>query len=38
MTDPFDGACPVRWLIDDIGRYLAGPTPRRPTSAAGARR
>jgi hypothetical protein len=24
MTDPFDGACPVRWLIDDIGRYLVG--------------
>jgi hypothetical protein len=24
MTDPFDGACPVRWMIDDIGRYLAG--------------
>ncbi|HET8617317.1 MAG TPA: hypothetical protein VFM27_00060 [Acidimicrobiales bacterium] len=25
MTDPFDGACPVRWMIDDVGRYLAGP-------------
>ena len=24
MTDPFDGACPVRWMVDDIGRYLAG--------------
>ena len=24
MTDPFDGACPVRWMIDDVGRYLAG--------------
>ena len=23
-VDPFDGECPVRWLIDDIGRYLAG--------------
>jgi len=22
--DPFDGACPVRWLINDVGRYLAG--------------
>ena len=22
--DPFGGDCPVRWLIDDIGRYLAG--------------
>jgi len=22
--DPFDGACPVRWLVEDIGRYLAG--------------
>ena len=25
MTDPFDGACPVRWMIDDVGRYLEGP-------------
>lgn len=22
--DPFGGACPVRWIIDDVGRYLAG--------------
>lgn len=22
--DPFGGDCPVHWLIDDIGRYLAG--------------
>lgn len=22
--DPFEGVCPVRWLIDDIGRYLGG--------------
>ena len=22
--DAFGGDCPVRWLIDDIGRYLAG--------------
>ena len=21
---PFGGDCPVRWLVDDIGRYLAG--------------
>jgi hypothetical protein len=21
---PFDGGCPVRWLVDDVGRYLAG--------------
>lgn len=21
---PFGGDCPVRWLIDDVGRYLAG--------------
>ena len=21
---PFGGACPVRWMVDDIGRYLAG--------------
>jgi hypothetical protein len=22
--DPFAGDCPVRWLIEDIGRFLAG--------------
>lgn len=22
--DPFDGSCPVRWMVDDVGRYLAG--------------
>jgi hypothetical protein len=22
--DPFGGDCPVRWMVDDIGRYLAG--------------
>jgi len=22
--DPFGGNCPVRWMLDDIGRYLAG--------------
>lgn len=22
--DPFEGTCPVRWLVDDIGRFLAG--------------
>lgn len=22
--DPFGGSCPVRWMVDDIGRYLAG--------------
>ena len=21
---PFGGLCPVRWMVDDIGRYLAG--------------
>jgi hypothetical protein len=21
---PFGGACPVRWMVDDIGRYLVG--------------
>lgn len=23
-ADPFDGVCPVHWMLDDIGRYLAG--------------
>jgi hypothetical protein len=23
-ADPFGGTCPVRWMIDDIGRYLGG--------------
>jgi hypothetical protein len=23
-ADPWDGACPARWLIDGVGRYLAG--------------
>lgn len=23
-TDPFDGVCPVHWMLDDIGSYLAG--------------
>ena len=22
--DPFEGVCPVRWLVDDVGRYLVG--------------
>ena len=22
--EPFGGECPVRWLVDDIGRFLAG--------------
>ena len=22
--EPSDGVCPVRWLVDDIGRFLAG--------------
>ena len=22
--DPFGGSCPVRWMLDDVGRYLAG--------------
>ncbi len=22
---PLDAECPVRWIIDDVGRYLAGP-------------
>jgi hypothetical protein len=22
--DPFAGECPVRWLVEDIGRFLAG--------------
>jgi hypothetical protein len=22
--DPFDGMCPVHWLMHDVGRYLAG--------------
>ena len=24
QVDPFEGVCPVRWMVDDIGRYLAG--------------
>ena len=24
LDDPFGGDCPVRWLVDDIGRYLVG--------------
>jgi hypothetical protein len=22
--DPFGGECPVRWIVDDVGHYLAG--------------
>jgi hypothetical protein len=22
--DAFEGVCPVRWLVDDVGRYLVG--------------
>jgi hypothetical protein len=35
--DPFDGACPVRWMLDDIGRYLAGDEAP-PAEVAGAGR
>lgn len=23
-TEPWGGGCPVRWVVDDIGRFLAG--------------
>ena len=23
-ADPWDGACPAHWLVDGVGRYLAG--------------
>lgn len=23
-ADPWPGMCPVRWLVDDVGRFLAG--------------
>ncbi|HEY8526226.1 MAG TPA: hypothetical protein VIL48_14745 [Acidimicrobiales bacterium] len=25
-AEPWAGTCPVRWLVDDIGRFLAGET------------
>jgi hypothetical protein len=36
-ADPFGGACPVRWMIDDVGRYLAGDEAS-PDEVAGAGR
>ncbi|MFO7281998.1 MAG: hypothetical protein C0P77_016470 [Thermoanaerobacterales bacterium] len=36
--DPFDGTCPLRWMVEDIGRYLAGDdAPPEEVDAAGHR-